>query len=47
MSQLIAAGLEVTLFGLSGVFAVLILFYLATKGMLLTLRKKSADKEDR
>lgn len=42
--QLIGAGLEVTAFGLGGVFAVLILFYCATK-IMLALAKKTAGKE--
>ena len=37
--QLIGAGLEVSAFGLGGVFAVLILFYAATKIMLYFSRK--------
>ncbi|MDF3000080.1 MAG: hypothetical protein K0Q48_199 [Bacillota bacterium] len=37
--QLIGAGLEVSAFGLGGVFAVLILFYCATKTMLLVSGK--------
>ena len=37
--QLIGAGLEVTAFGLGGVFLVLILFYCATKGMLAFSKK--------
>lgn len=41
--QLIGAGLEVSAFGLGGVFAVLILFYVATKVM-LGFAKKSAKK---
>ena len=36
--QLIGAGLEVTAFGLGGVFSVLILFYCATKIMLVFAR---------
>jgi Oxaloacetate decarboxylase, gamma chain. len=39
--QLIGAGLEVTAFGLGGVFAVLILFYIATKIMLGISNKTS------
>ena len=39
--QLIGAGLEVTAFGLGGVFAVLILFYIATKIMLAFARKSN------
>lgn len=42
--QLMAAGLEVTAFGLGGVFAVLILFYAATKVM-LSIAKKSNNKK--
>ncbi|HWQ79356.1 MAG TPA: hypothetical protein VN381_11090 [Anaerovoracaceae bacterium] len=41
--QLIGAGLEVTAFGLGGVFAVLILFYCATK-IMLTFTKWRANK---
>ncbi|MDF2656273.1 MAG: hypothetical protein K0R19_2747 [Bacillota bacterium] len=43
--QLIEAGLEVTAFGLGGVFAVLILFYCATKIMLI-VAKKTAKREE-
>lgn len=43
--DLMAAGLEVTLYGLGGVFSVLILFYLATKIMLNISRKSSEKKE--
>lgn len=42
--QLMAAGLEVTAFGLGGVFTVLILFYFATKIMLVISKKSSAKK---
>ena len=42
--QLIGAGLEVTAFGLGGVFAVLILFYCATK-IMLAFAKKSSNKD--
>ncbi len=42
--QLIGAGLEVTAFGLGGVFAVLILFYVATK-IMLSMAKKSNKSE--
>ncbi len=42
--QLMGAGLEVTVFGLGGVFAVLILFYIATK-IMLSFSRKSAKKE--
>jgi len=42
--QLIGAGLEVTAFGLGGVFAVLILFYCATKIMLTISKKTSKSK---
>ena len=41
--QLMAAGLEVTAFGLGGVFAVLILFYVATK-IMLTIATKTGKK---
>jgi len=37
--QLMGAGLEVTAFGLGGVFAVLILFYCATKIMLIVTKQ--------
>jgi Na+-transporting methylmalonyl-CoA/oxaloacetate decarboxylase gamma subunit len=43
--QLIGAGLEVTAFGLGGVFAVLILFYCATKIMLMFARKSAKKGE--
>lgn len=39
--KLMEAGLEVTAFGLGGVFLVLILFYCATKIMLSISRKVS------
>lgn len=42
--QLMEAGLEVTAFGLGGVFAVLILFYCATK-IMLAVARKTARKE--
>ena len=42
--QLMMAGLQVTVFGLGGVFSVLILFYLATKIMLAYSKKVSAKK---
>lgn len=38
------AGLQVMLYGLGGVFAVLILFYLLTKAMVVFSGKASADK---
>lgn len=38
-----AAGLEVSIFGLGGVFAVLITFYLATKFMLFVAKKLKKD----
>lgn len=41
--QVMGQGFEVMVFGLGGVFAVLILFYAATKVM-LTVAKKSAKK---
>jgi len=41
--QLMAAGLEVSAFGLGGVFAVLILFYVATK-IMLKIATKSTKK---
>lgn len=37
---MMCAGLEVMLFGLSGVFAVLILFYISTKVMLFAAKVK-------
>lgn len=43
--QLIGAGLEVSAFGLGGVFTVLILFYCATKIMLAVARKSSKKGE--
>lgn len=43
--QLMGAGFEVAAFGLGGVFAVLILFYCATKIMLIVSRK-SAKKDE-
>ncbi len=42
--QLIGAGLEVSAFGLGGVFAVLIMFYCATKIMLVYARKTTQKK---
>jgi len=41
--QLMGAGLEVTAFGLGGVFAVLILFYCATK-IMMTISRITAKK---
>lgn len=43
--KLLEAGLEVTAFGLGGVFAVLILFYVATKLMLSVSTKKKKKEE--
>jgi Na+-transporting methylmalonyl-CoA/oxaloacetate decarboxylase gamma subunit len=43
--QLIRAGLEVSAFGLGGVFAVLILFYAATK-IMLSISRKTAKKDE-
>ncbi|HYE67886.1 MAG TPA: OadG family protein [Anaerovoracaceae bacterium] len=43
--RLMGAGLEVTAFGLGGVFAVLILFYCATK-IMLTISSIKAKKEE-
>ncbi len=43
--QLMGAGLEVTAFGLGGVFAVLILFYCATK-IMLAISRKAAKKDE-
>lgn len=46
--QLIGAGLEVTAFGLGGVFVVLILFYCATKMMLIVTKKSiKRNREDK
>lgn len=42
--EIMGAGLQVMLFGLGGVFSVLILFYLSTKSMLWIARKISAKK---
>ena len=42
--QLMGQGFEVMVFGLAGVFAVLILFYAATK-IMLKIAKSSADKK--
>jgi Na+-transporting methylmalonyl-CoA/oxaloacetate decarboxylase gamma subunit len=39
--QVMEQGLEVTVFGLGGVFAVLILFYCATKIMLSVARRQA------
>jgi Na+-transporting methylmalonyl-CoA/oxaloacetate decarboxylase gamma subunit len=41
--EVMGQGFEVMVAGLGGVFAVLILFYLATKAM-LTIARKSAKK---
>lgn len=41
--QLMGQGFEVMIFGLGGVFAVLILFYVATK-IMLGIARKSAKK---
>ena len=43
--QLMGQGLEVSVFGLGGVFAVLILFYIATKIMLTISRRQSKKSE--
>lgn len=43
--QLMGQGFEVMIFGLGGVFAVLILFYVATKIMLGIARRKSNKSE--
>ena len=43
--QLMAAGLQVTIFGLGGVFSVLILFYVATKIMLAISKRSSTKRE--
>ena len=42
--QLMGQGLEVSVFGLGGVFAVLILFYIATKIMLAISKRSTAKK---
>jgi Na+-transporting methylmalonyl-CoA/oxaloacetate decarboxylase gamma subunit len=39
-------GLEVTLYGLGGVFAVLILFYVITKTMVAIANKYTKNKEE-
>lgn len=41
--QVMGQGFEVMIFGLAGVFAVLILFYIATK-IMLGVSRKSAKK---
>lgn len=43
--QLIGAGLEVSVFGLGGVFAVLVLVYVATKIMLVFANKSLKKSE--
>jgi Oxaloacetate decarboxylase, gamma chain. len=43
--HLMGQGLEVTVFGLGGVFAVLVLFYVATK-IMLSAAKKFTNKEE-
>jgi len=43
--QLMGKGFEVMIFGLGGVFAVLTLFYIATKIMLGFARKQSEKSE--
>jgi len=43
--ELIGAGFEVMLFGLGGVFSVLILFYFSTKTLLRFARKINAKRE--
>jgi Na+-transporting methylmalonyl-CoA/oxaloacetate decarboxylase gamma subunit len=43
--QLMGQGLEVSVFGLGGVFAVLILFYIATKIMLIISRRQPKKSE--
>ena len=43
--QIIRAGFEVAVFGLGGVFAVLILFYCATRIMLIIARKSTKNDE--
>lgn len=44
-AQVMGQGVEVMVFGLAGVFAVLILFYVATKVMLGVSRKKPNKEE--
>ena len=41
--QLMGKGFEVMIFGMGGVFSVLILFYIATK-IMLGIARKSANK---
>lgn len=43
--QVMGQGLEVMVFGLGGVFAVLILFYVATK-IMLGIAKKTTKKSE-
>jgi Na+-transporting methylmalonyl-CoA/oxaloacetate decarboxylase gamma subunit len=43
--EMMGAGFEVMLFGLGGVFSVLILFYLSTKVMLHFAKKINAKNE--
>jgi len=42
-AQMLGAGLQVSIFGLGGVFSVLILFYCATR-IMLAISKRQADK---
>lgn len=44
--NLMRQGLEVAIFGLGGVFTVLILFYLSTKGLLI-YAKQTAKRRDK
>ncbi|NLW46065.1 MAG: OadG family protein [Firmicutes bacterium] len=45
MNETIIQSFKATGYGMSGVFLVLILFYLLTKLMLLVFRNHSSDKE--
>lgn len=44
--SLVLAGLQVMLYGLAGVFTVLILFYIVTKAMLSISIKMQPQKKD-
>lgn len=46
-SELIGAGLQVMIYGLVGVFTVLILFYLVTKAMVYVFSKLEAKRKAR
>jgi len=43
--ELISLGLQVTLYGLSGVFSVLILFYVVTKIMVSVFNRRISDND--